>query len=124
MELVEVVLQGVVGVPALTRWSFPAGVAVVPAGSPEALVVRAAYELLGAQSDGKLSSAGLEGQPSRAAPSPSRALLRRMGLISPLTPTLSLASTRASPAIVGAPRSLPSRVLGLASPPPASSRWR
>jgi hypothetical protein len=67
MELVEVVLQGVVGVPALTRWTFPAGVAVIPAGAPEALVARAAYELLGAQSDGKLSGAGLDGQPSRAA---------------------------------------------------------
>ncbi len=67
MELVEVVLQGVVGATTLTRWSFPTGVAVVPAGSAEALAVRAAYELLGSQSEGKLSGAAIEGQPSRAA---------------------------------------------------------
>ena len=32
MELVEVVLQGVRGAAEQTRWVFPAGVSVVPAG--------------------------------------------------------------------------------------------
>lgn len=53
MELVEVVLQGVKGAPQLSRWALPArGVSVVPAGEREALVARAAYELLAGVVDG------------------------------------------------------------------------
>lgn len=53
MELVEVVLQGVKGSPPLSRWAFGArGVSIVPAGEREALVARAAYELLAGVVDG------------------------------------------------------------------------
>ena len=59
MELVEVVLQGVRGAPTLTRWTFPPGVAVVPAGPAELLAVRSAYELLTGDQDGVVGAAML-----------------------------------------------------------------
>ena len=61
MELVEVVLQGVQGSPALSRWAIPAGVAIIPAGEREALVARAAYELLAGVQDGLVGPALLPG---------------------------------------------------------------
>jgi len=57
MELVEVILQGVRGAQGVTRWAFPAGVAVVPAGPAEKLCARAAFELLGCISDGAIANA-------------------------------------------------------------------
>jgi hypothetical protein len=59
MQLVEVLLQGVRGAPALTRWGFPAGAAVVPAGAREELVARAAFEMLACAADGALPAAVL-----------------------------------------------------------------
>ena len=57
MELVEVVLQGVRGAAEQTRWVFPAGVSVVPAGPAEVLVMRGAFELLTGQNDGVVTAA-------------------------------------------------------------------
>jgi hypothetical protein len=57
MELVEVVLQGVRGAAEQTRWVFPAGVSVVPAGQAEVLVMRSAFELLTGQNDGVVTAA-------------------------------------------------------------------
>ena len=59
MELVEVILQGVRGAPALTRWGFPSGASVVPAGAREELVARAAFEMLACSADGALPGAVL-----------------------------------------------------------------
>ncbi len=65
MELAEVVLQGVKGSPALSRWVFQGadkagnGVVIVPAGERESLVPRAAYELLSGIVDGSAISAAL-----------------------------------------------------------------
>ncbi|MDP2345863.1 MAG: hypothetical protein Q8O67_33295 [Deltaproteobacteria bacterium] len=62
MELVEVVLQGVQGAPTLSRWVLPTGVSVIPAGEREALVARAAYELLAGIQEGKVGPALLPGE--------------------------------------------------------------
>jgi len=59
MELVEVILQGVRGSPRLSRWVFPAGPWPVAAGEAEALVARAAFELLAVNLDGELRAAAL-----------------------------------------------------------------
>lgn len=66
MELVEVVLQGVRGVSGLMRWSFPAGVAVIPAGPADQLAARAAFELLAGVQGGVVAGA-IEGGQGRAA---------------------------------------------------------
>jgi DNA repair exonuclease SbcCD ATPase subunit len=62
MELVEVVLQGVQGSPGLSRWVLPTGVSVIPAGEREALVARAAYELLAGIQEGVVGPALLPGE--------------------------------------------------------------
>ncbi len=62
MELIEVVLQGVQGSPAVSRWTLPpAAVAILPAGEREALFARAAFELL-AGAPGAASALGEVGR--------------------------------------------------------------
>jgi hypothetical protein len=66
MDIVEVVLQGVTGTAGLSRWPLavpPAGgVVVVPVTERDALVARAAFELLaGITDDSKIASALIDG---------------------------------------------------------------